>query len=340
MKWVMLKGCISIVLLTLPSSFTFDPALEESWRNWKTLHMKRYPLEAEESYRRLIWENNLRYIERHNLEFSMGKHSYSLGMNKLGDLTSEEFRQLVNGFISDDSKREEGGAAVFSESSSFQIPKEIDWRKKGYVTPIKYQGHCGSCWAFSATGALEGQIFKKTSKLISLSEQNLIDCSKTLGNMGCNGGYITRAFEYVKRNGINSEKYYPYLERDDQQCRYDPKQSVGNCTSITTIPRGKELALEKAVALVGPVSVAADASLVTFRFYRSGIFHDPKCSSKVNHAMLAVGYGVTKENGETRKYWIIKNSWGEHWGEKGFIRLAKEMGNHCGIANQASFPII
>uniref|UniRef100_A0A8C8VJ42 Cathepsin L n=1 Tax=Pelusios castaneus TaxID=367368 RepID=A0A8C8VJ42_9SAUR len=314
-----------------------DPTLEEGWRGWKTFHAKEYPEEVE-AFRRAVWEKNLRRIEDHNLESSLGKHSYRLEMNRFGDLTDEEFNQLLNGFVPEPRG---GKVALFQGSAAGEIPKEVDWRTKGYVTPVKNQGHCGSCWAFSATGALEGLLYKKTGKLVSLSEQNLMDCSRKLGNNGCHGGFITRAFQYVRDNrGINSELIYPYLERDEFSCHYNPLDKAANCTSLVLVPEGNETALEQAVATVGPVSVAVDASSFPFHFYKSGIFTSSQCSDRVNHAMLAVGYGTHQEGGKSTAYWLLKNSWSEQWGEKGYIRLVKGVDNHCGVANQASYPIL
>nr|XP_033809484.1 cathepsin L1-like isoform X3 [Geotrypetes seraphini] len=216
--------------------------------------------------------------------------------------------------------------------------------KHSYVLEMNHfgdMGHCGSCWAFSATGALEGQVFKKTGQLISLSEQNLVDCSKPQGNHGCSGGYITGAFRYVQSNGgINSETTYPYLGRDDGMCHYNPLNKAANCTSFVRLPQGSEEILEQAVASVGPVSVAVDAKAFTFRFYHSGVYSDSWCSQMVNHAMLTVGYSTSQQNGKSSDYWLIKNSWTENWGEQGYLRLLKGAGNQCGVANQASYPVL
>ncbi|XP_014460387.2 procathepsin L [Alligator mississippiensis] len=320
-------------------TLALDPALEDGWRGWKSFHAKEYP-EDDEAFRKETWAKNLQRIKQHNLEASQGKHSYHLEMNHFGDLTDEEFNQVVNGFIPDTAQQPGGMELLFQEPASPATPKEVDWRAKGYVTPVKNQGLCGSCWAFSATGALEGLVFNKTGKLVLLSEQNLMDCSWKLGNRGCRGGYITRAFQYVHDNGgINSERIYPYLGQDGSRCRYNIQDKAANCTSFRWVKQGSEAALEQAVATVGPVSVAVDASNFEFHFYRKGVFSDSHCSQTVSHAMLAVGYGTTQEDGKSKDYWILKNSWSERWGEQGYIRLWKG-DNHCGVANQASFPVL
>ncbi|XP_078524455.1 procathepsin L-like [Lissotriton helveticus] len=326
-------------VLLASSSGALDPLLDEEWRNWKSMHGKQYPGGIEAS-RRGIWEKNLQQIERHNLEHRLGKHSYKLRINHFGDLLDEEFQRLMNGAFLEPSQPHME-MPLFQQSGAFEAPMAVNWSAKGFVTPVKNQGHCGSCWAFSATGALEGQIFKKTGLLVSLSEQNLVDCSKPLGNKGCSGGYISRAFEYVRTNGgIDPEVTYPYLARDDQTCQYNPAHKAGNCSSFVGVQRGNESALEAAVATVGPVSVAVYASLFTFRFYRSGVYYDPGCTGIVNHAMLAVGYNTTQVNQKNVDYWFIKNSWTENWGEQGYLRLRKGANNHCGVANQAFYPVL
>ncbi|MGH0184810.1 UNVERIFIED_CONTAM: hypothetical protein FKN15_016018 [Acipenser sinensis] len=164
----------------------------------------------------------------------------------------------------------ERGNATFTRSSGAKVPDAIDWREKGCVTEVKYQGACGSCWAFSAAGALEGQLKLKTGQLVSLSPQNLVDCSSKYGNLGCNGGYITEAFQYVIDNqGIDSDSSYPYTARDDQ-CHYNPATKAASCSKYVQLPQGNEEALKEAVGTVGPVSVAIDATRPQFILYRSG----------------------------------------------------------------------
>ncbi|NXS45498.1 CATL1 protein, partial [Balaeniceps rex] len=328
---------LGLLLALLGCAAAPDPALEEAWEGWKSLHAKEYPGEAE-GVRREVWEKNLRRIQQHNWEESQGQHAFRLAMNHYGDLTDEEFNQLLNGFTP---VQQEEAAPLFQALVALKTPVEVDWRVKGYVTPVKNQGHCGSCWAFSATGALEGLVFNQTGKLAVLSEQNLIDCSRKLGNNGCHGGYMTRAFQYVRNNGgLNSEHVYPYMATDTSSCQYNPRDRAANCSAVWLVAQGSEVALEQAVAAVGPVSVAVDASSFHFHFYKSGIFSSMFCSQQVNHGMLAVGYGTSQEHGHNVSYWILKNSWSEVWGEQGYIRLLKGADNQCGVANQASFPVL
>ncbi|XP_060702249.1 procathepsin L-like [Hemiscyllium ocellatum] len=337
-KWLnTMKTSFSICLLPfLAVAFvhTFEPSLDEAWLNWKSFHNKEYA-EDEGNYRRMVWEKHLKQIQLHNLEHSMGKHTYQLGMNHFGDLTTDEFQQFMNQVhrleMMNSTRKEHAGPRPF------RLPQSIDWRAKGYVTPVKNQYACGSCWAFSAVGALEGQTFKKIGKLISLSEQNLVDCSNAEGNHGCNGGLMEFAFNYVQSNGgIDTEDYYPYTAKEGT-CKYNPNYSPTTCHGSRFVARGNETALAEAVATVGPISVAIDAKQPSFQFYRSGVYYEPNCKSiDINHGVLVVGYGT--ENGHN--YWIVKNSFGLWWGDKGYIKMSKDRGNNCGIANYAVYPLV
>ncbi|XP_022414606.1 cathepsin L1 [Delphinapterus leucas] len=323
--------CLGIAL----AAPKLDLSLNAQWKLWKATHRKLYGLN-EEGWRRTVWEKNMKMIDLHNQEYSQGKHGFTMAMNAFGDMTSEEFRQVMNGLRNQ--KRKKG--KVFPVPVFGLIPSSMDWREKGYVTPVKNQGMCGSCWAFSATGALEGQMFRKTGKLISLSEQNLVDCSRPQGNEGCNGGLMDNAFQYVKDNGgLDSEESYPYFGKDES-CHYRPQSSAANDTGFVDIPK-QEKALMKAVATVGPISVAIDASHPTFQFYKAGIYYDPRCSSEdLDHGVLAVGYGFEGGDSDNNKYWLVKNSWGEDWGMDGYIKMAKDRDNNCGIATMASYPTV
>uniref|UniRef100_H9YXJ9 Cathepsin L1 preproprotein n=1 Tax=Macaca mulatta TaxID=9544 RepID=H9YXJ9_MACMU len=329
--FILAAFCLGIASATL----TFNHSLEAQWTKWKAMHNRLYGMN-EEGWRRAVWEKNMKMIELHNQEYSQGKHSFTMAMNTFGDMTSEEFRQVMNGF----QNRKPRKGKVFQEPLFYEAPRSVDWREKGYVTPVKNQGQCGSCWAFSATGALEGQMFRKTGKLVSLSEQNLVDCSGPQGNEGCNGGLMDYAFQYVADNGgLDSEESYPY-EATEESCKYNPEYSVANDTGFVDIPK-QEKALMKAVATVGPISVAIDAGHESFMFYKEGIYFEPDCSSEdMDHGVLVVGYGFESTESDNSKYWLGKNSWGEEWGMGGYIKMAKDRRNHCGIASAASYPTV
>ncbi|XP_029437294.1 cathepsin K-like isoform X2 [Rhinatrema bivittatum] len=327
----MLWHCILLLLLPLAMG---DPeeSLDSQWELWKKAHRKQYNSKVGELTRRLIWEKNLKYITAHNLEFSLRMHTYELAMNHLGDMTREEVVATMMGLRV---------PSVRSANNTYfpdwveKVPDYIDYRKKGYVTPVQNQGQCGSCWAFSSVGALEGQLKRKTGKLVSLSPQNLVDCDTD--NFGCDGGYMTNAFDYVRDNkGIDSADAYPYIGQDES-CLYNPTKMAATCRGYKEIPTGSEKALKRAVARVGPVAVSIDASLPSFHFYSKGVYYDNLCNPEgINHAVLVVGYG--KKMGT--KHWIVKNSWGDFWGNKGYVLMARNKDNACGIANLASFPLM
>jgi len=324
---------ILLCLVGAAFSFTIERKSEvitdEAWQVWKSAHNKAYTDLAEEKVRYVIWKDNLMRI----VDFNRKNKDVSLRMNHFGDKTNTEFRAIMNGYL----KSESRNGSTFLAPANVKVPDSADWRKEGYVTPVKNQGQCGSCWAFSTTGSLEGQHFKKTGKLVSLSEQNLVDCSTSYGNHGCQGGLMDNAFRYIKANGgIDTEASYPY-EGENERCHFK-KASVGATdTGFVDIPEGDENALKTATATVGPISVAIDASHFSFQFYHHGVYNELSCSStKLDHGVLVVGYGT--ENG--KDYWLVKNSWGAGWGLNGYIHMSRNKNNQCGIASKASYPLV
>ncbi|XP_072303963.1 cathepsin S-like [Eucyclogobius newberryi] len=328
----MLKLLLSLIFLWVGfASPLVNVNLDEHWELWKKKHSKAYSHQIEELGRRRIWENNLELINTHNLETSLGLHSFELGINHFGDLTTEEIRR--SGLkVPTDLERGPFNLNVVNVS----LPSAVDWRKKGLVTEVKTQGSCGSCWAFSAAGALEGQLKKSKGVLMSLSTQNLLDCSNKYGNRGCEGGFMTYAFKYVIKNqGIAADNSYPYNGKRGH-CKYNPDYNAANCTGYTFLPKGDERALKVAVATVGPISVAIDATRPKFVFYKSGVYKDKYCTHSVNHGVLVVGYGT--EDGQD--YWLVKNSWGTGYGESGYVKMVRNKKNQCGITLYACFPVM
>merc|ERR550517_2394951 len=281
-----------------------------------------------------VFLDNREKVLSHNARFANGEVTFELGMNKFGDLLSTEFAAMYNGYTR---KLRTGTETVFMAPENFVAPTSVDWRTEGAVTPVKNQGACGSCWAFSTTGSLEGQHFKKTGELISLSEQQLVDCSTDYGNYGCDGGIMEFAFMYIADiGGITTEDEYPYMASEGY-CLYDDSMAAATVSDFQTIRRGSEHDLEAAVSEIGPISVAIDAGHRGFQMYKHGVYHSLLCSNtRLNHAVLAVGYG--SEGGD--KYWLVKNSWGATWGDHGYIKMSRGRNNNCGIASQASFPVV
>ncbi|KAM3619703.1 uncharacterized protein V6R79_012335 [Siganus canaliculatus] len=290
-----LTAALLFILLCIPQQVASDSDEEimSEWELWKRSHGIKYN-EYEDIHRRIIWERNKRLIEDNNQKFNMGIQSFTMAMNKYGDLTRQEYRVLQGAVM--DARFAKRGKTVSSRKLRYTAQlldaRAVDYRNMGYVTEVKDQGYCGSCWAFSTTGAIEGQIYKNTGQLVSLSEQNLVDCSKSYGTYGCSGGWMADAYEYVLNNGLESTSSYPYTSLDSQPCYYDSRLAVAHIRDYRFIPRGDEQALADAVATVGPITVGIDADHASFMFYSSGIYEEPSCNpNNLSHAVLLVGYG-------------------------------------------------
>ena len=279
------------------------------WTHWKTQNNKKYG--TEDQVRLSVFYTNYQKVMNHQQDAS---RTYNMGFTKFMDLTPEEFKAK---YLSTIVPVSTNPTTILSTAS---VPTSVDWRTKGAVTPVKDQGQCGSCWAFSTTGSLEGLSFLSGKGLQSFSEQQLVDCSTSQGNQGCNGGLMDYAFTYVKSKGITTEKAYPYTAVDGSCSVSGGAFKVGGYVDVKA---GDVTQLAAAVA-GRPVSIAVDAN--NWQLYSSGVFSD--CSTSLDHGVLLVGY--------TADAWIVKNSWGSSWGEKGYIRLAR--GNTCGLANSASYP--
>uniref|UniRef100_A0A3Q4G0L0 Cathepsin 12 n=1 Tax=Neolamprologus brichardi TaxID=32507 RepID=A0A3Q4G0L0_NEOBR len=319
--------CNALVLLVQQASFLLKAALlsillsglqhvladsdEEGpteWQIWKSRYGISYD-ELDDMERRVIWEGNKQLIEENNRRFLMGMKSFSMAMNRYGDLTQQEYRVLQ-------------GAKM--NAQFVKRGKEVSARRLRNI-------------ASGTTGAIEAQLYKKTGQLISLSEQNLVDCSKSFGTYGCSGAWMANAYDYVVSNGLESSNTYPYTSVDTQPCFYDSRLAVAHIRDYRFIPRGDEQAMADALATIGPITVAIDADHASFLFYSSGIYDEPNCNpNNLNHAVLLVGYGSQ----EGQDYWIIKNSWGTGWGEGGYMRIVRNGQNACGLASYALYPIL
>jgi len=336
-------------LLSASSALNLEDISVEEWDAFKAAHGKSYEGPVEEEFRKRLYMENKDYVAKHNRLAHKGHYSYFLKINQFSDLLHSEFVATMNGYKK--SRMMNATGATFLPPEGFTAPTEVDWRKKGAVTEVKNQGQCGSCWAFSATGALEGQHFRKTGQLVSLSEKNLVDCTMCRGpdhckydNNGCNGGSQKNAFIYIRDNhGLDTEESYPYIPKDGN-CRFSRATVGATDKGFVELDFGNETMLAIAVAAHGPISVMIHAGEKSFAHYSHGIYDDPFCASNFGtHAVLVVGYGPG--------YWLVKNSWAKTWGEEGYIKIARdskctgpdadnECINRCGIADHPIYPIV
>ncbi|EYU29820.1 hypothetical protein ABFS82_13G034800 [Erythranthe guttata] len=306
--------------------------MEQRFNDWLKTYRQTYKSTNEWNFRFGIYQSNVQYIDFVNSQ----NLSYSLTDNQFADMTNHEFQSIYLGY--NNSNHLHGNSVETRNGTlrNYALPASIDWRKKGAVTPIKNQGTCGSCWAFSAIAAVEGINKIKTGKLVTLSEQELMDCDTKGGNQGCSGGIMEDAFDFIIKNGgVATSKDYPYKGRNDKCDSKKGKNKAAKISGYKYVPVGNEENLKAAVAKQ-PVSVAIDAGGYNFQLYSSGVF-DGYCGQSLNHGVTVVGYGV--DGG--KKYWLVKNSWGTSWGQKGYVKMSRgssDKNGICGIALQASYP--
>jgi len=320
-----------MMFFALVACLAVASAYDQAWEDYKLEFNKQYTSE-EEPMRYANWKKDTEEVAEHN---AMYGHEFTQAVNDLSDLTEEEYKKYyLSGYIPAKEGEAKGPMYVPTEGP---IPNEVDWRQQGLVTGVKNQGRCGSCYSFSATGALEGQWMKQHGQLLELSEKQIVDCSGRFGNMGCQGGRFQSSWQYIaSAGGIESESAYPY-QPSKGWCQFNRGQVVANCRGSQSVSSGSESALTNGLASIGPVSVAIDASPNSFRRYRSGVHYSYSCSSsRMNHAVLAVGYG--SEGGQD--YFLVKNSWGYSWGNGGYIKMARNRGNNCGIASDTAVPVL
>ena len=308
------------------------------WEDWKAKHNRQYKHVLEHKSRFSIWNENKKYIDSMNSK-NLG---YKLKLNSFADLSNEEFHRMAPPRSMRPpvtSQLQPGLGGIFHGTNSLSAPSSIDWRTKGAVTPVKDQGSCGSCWTFGSIGSVEGIWAIQNGELLRLSEQQIVDCSWVV-NLGCNGGYAQWAYQWMISNGgLALEGTYRYLAQNSWCKSYDKSSGV-YVTGYKNVTSGDENALKEAVASVGPVAIAIDAAHLSFRFYAEGVYYEPECGNTENdldHEVLVVGYGTTSSG---QDYWIVKNSWSTHWGDEGYVLMARNKGNNCGVATDASFPVV
>ncbi|KAF7105391.1 hypothetical protein CFC21_106204 [Triticum aestivum] len=356
MSCLMLAGCSSESLLTSDDEHlgNHHDLMMDRFHLWMTVQNRSYSTADVKARRYEVYRSNMRFIEAVNAQAATSGLTYELGEGPFTDLSSEEFMALYTGQIPEGDHGQDGEedqqiitthagpmgpAGTYSVYANFSAgaPRSIDWRNRGAVTPVKNQGQCGSCWAFSTVATIEGLHKIKRGTIVSLSEQQLVDCDSLDG--GCNGGQTSRAFLWIKRNGgITTTASYRY-KASRGQCMRNRKPAA-TIIGSRAVKSNSEVSLMNAVAN-RPVAVAISVDGKHFHHFKLGIYNGPCGDGKLNHAVTVVGYGQQKQNGA--KYWIVKNSWGGTWGDKGFMQMkrgTKNPSGQCGIAMQPVFPLM
>nr|CAD7606209.1 unnamed protein product [Timema genevievae] len=339
MNIVLALTALLVMIAQVTALSTSQELLHSDWALFKTKHQKQYNNDEEESSRFLIFQENRNMIIEHNKLYEQGLVSFKMAVNKFADKTREERmknKPTIRRSNVTSSSKVSRSSKVASDSTTIP-PRSVylNWVEEGYVTEVKDQGDCGAWWAFSAVAAVESHVRLSYPKLISLSEQNVIDCSSKFGLKGCDSGTLHHTFNFILTQGINPEVNYPYSGKIGT-CSFNSSDNYVILEDYSDISYADEEGLKSIVNTKGPVAVEFDASLDSFIFYESGIYYDSKCSSEdLNHGMAVVGYGTE----DSQDYWLLKNSWGKDWGEKGYVRVARNKQNQCGVASAATYPI-
>lgn len=323
----MIASSFGLLGLVLVSAAEWIDVLDASiWTKakfsaWKEHYGKTYDDEKAEAAAFEVFKEKDAFIRGHN----NNSKPYRLGHNAFSDVPWNQFRRERLGCY-----KSRGTSNKTRSGPLKAVPESVDWTKEGVVTAVKDQGSCGSCWAFSTTGALEGAYAIASGDLVALSEQELVDCDPT--DDGCEGGLMDHAFQYIMdAGGICTDAAYEY-DAVDETCMSKCSKVV-TLTAYEDVPAHDEEALKVAVAQQ-PVSVAIEADTPVFQSYQSGILDSSACGDRLDHGVLIVGYGTSSEDID---YWKVKNSWGSSWGDNGFVLI--ERGNNiCGIASEPSFP--
>ncbi|KAL7738233.1 hypothetical protein ACLKA6_006565 [Drosophila palustris] len=333
MKATILLVALFAMLACVQARITLADVQAAEWEAFKLEFNKNYEDESEDRQRMQVFQDNKRIIDAHNQRWAAGEESYEMGINQFTDLLEEEFHQL---FAVHDANEDFDDAEIdFNEEEEEEDTDfdsvdnhNVDWRTLGAVTPVQHQGHFNNSWAFAAAGVVESRQFVSTGKLVVLSKQNLVDCcrskhKRTLNALKC----------IKKKGGIDTEASYPYRGISGK-CQFNKKLIGAKVRKYYQSSPGNERALAHNVAQ-GPV--AAVISLDAIRFFRRGVFHNTHCGKDPGYAVLIVGYGTCQNCGD---YWLLKTSLGTSWGEKGYMRLARNKHNLCGIASRAYYPVI
>jgi len=345
----MLKSLASLFLFGLLSSSavqaalpaTSDEVLQSRFVSWMDQHGLDFA--PQEMFTRFsTFKSNLATIEAHNEKAAAGKYSFRLGLTQFAAMTNEEYRSKVLGLSRRSRSVASGAAGTFEPQEMDPLPASVDWRAKNVVTPVKNQGQCGSCWSFSATGAMEGAHALATGNLVSLSEQELVDCVNGGADTCDAGGEMHDGYlEVIAAGGIESEADYPYTATSGNKCVSDSTKYVATFSSYLNVTSGDEAALAAAVNEKPTISIGIDASSMWFQLYMGGVYDVSGCKNawdQLDHGVLAVGFG--HDDSSSKDFWLVKNSWGGSWGESGYIRMVRNKDNQCGVATDATFPLV
>jgi len=341
-----MKCLLAFVLcVALVSSVRLEEEYQSAFTDFLTQYGKSYDV-AEMFHRYNIFKTNVDLIDSHNQAYEAGKFTFTLGINKFADQTNAEYKKLLGlkrtGQQAPLNKELKHKKHHHHESVPNGVPATMDWRNFGAVTEVKDQGQCGSCWAFSATAAMEGRYFQTSGTLLSLSEQLCVDC--VLGGADtCDlGGEMHDCYlQVIAEGGDETEADYPYQAQSGEACAFDPSLAVAkNFSGYVNITSGDEQALQVASSSY-VISVGIDASSFMFQLYTSGVYNDPSCMNawnELDHGVTVVGYDHDSSSG--LDYWIVKNSWGSDWGIEGYIWMTRNQDNQCGIATDATYPTV
>lgn len=339
---------VYLVLLSLVAvvlAKTLSETRASQWKKFKLDFSRSFESPKHEKHRENIFWNSVKTISRHNFEFRQGRKLFTMGINGFSDMTFEEYSALFKANETIQSMAAEKAKGIkfrpkimygSFNSTKRDFPTSFDWREHGAVTKVKDQKTCGSCYAMGAIGSIESQYFIKHKKLIELSTQEIVDCGGNHTTFGCSGGISFRVYDYVKENHISTATDYPYKGKVGE-CR-----PVENKIKIHLKGYGFVFAdqdsdnLAEAVSKFGPIFASINSDHESFMRYSGGIYYNEECTDQINHAVLIVGYG----SDDGKDYWLVKNSFGEAWGESGYVKMSRNMGSDCGILGSPLFPII